>query len=244
VNTIRVDPHDHHLSIDDALEFLDTLELEDGVPVDHLNTATDAIEWLRARGVVHDPCEPALEALEVPGPAADRALRQIRSVREALRELVDATVERRPPSRRAVDAVNRAMAARQRLVLTVGSPDDGRCVALDHRHEGDPLEDALGRVAERIAREVAGDDADRVRVCANDECRWAFYDSSRTGRRRWCDMSSCGNRAKAARHRARVKATKTTPAAEPQGTEPNGSTTAGATDADRPVEDRRPAVSG
>jgi predicted RNA-binding Zn ribbon-like protein len=33
-----------------------------------------------------------------------------------------------------------------------------------------------------------------------------FYDTSRTGRRRWCDMATCGNRAKAARHRARSKA--------------------------------------
>jgi predicted RNA-binding Zn ribbon-like protein len=33
-----------------------------------------------------------------------------------------------------------------------------------------------------------------------------FYDESPTGRRRWCDMSTCGNRAKAARHRARRKA--------------------------------------
>jgi predicted RNA-binding Zn ribbon-like protein len=211
VNTTRDDPHDHHLSIDDALEFIDTLGLDDGVLVERFGSAADAIAWLRTRGVVHDPCEPALEALEAPGPAADRALRHIRSVREALRELVDATVERRPPSRKAVDVVNRSMAARQRLVLTVGSPDiEGRCVALDHRHDGDPLDDALGRVAERIAREVAGDDADRIRICANEQCAYPFYDSSRTGRRRWCDMASCGNRAKAARHRARVKATKTT----------------------------------
>ena len=43
-------------------------------------------------------------------------------------------------------------------------------------------------------------------ICANDTCRWIFYDTSRTGRRRWCDMATCGNRAKAARHRARAKA--------------------------------------
>ena len=46
---------------------------------------------------------------------------------------------------------------------------------------------------------------ERLRVCANDRCRWAFFDSSPTGRRRWCDMRSCGNQAKAARYRARLK---------------------------------------
>ena len=53
---------------------------------------------------------------------------------------------------------------------------------------------------------------DRFRVCANDQCRWAFFDESRAGRRRWCDMSSCGNRAKAARHRARSKGDEDAPA--------------------------------
>jgi predicted RNA-binding Zn ribbon-like protein len=31
-----------------------------------------------------------------------------------------------------------------------------------------------------------------------------FFDSTKNGRRRWCDMSTCGNRAKAARHRKRA----------------------------------------
>jgi len=225
VKTTPVDAHDHHLSIDDALEFLDTLELDDGVPVEHLTSAAAAIDWFRGHGVVHDPCEPALEALEVPGPAADRALTHIRNVRGALREVVDATVEGRAPSPAAVRAVNRAMAARQRLVLEVHTDEHGCEVSLGHRHDGDPLEDALGRVAERIAREVAGPGADRIRICANDLCRYPFYDRSPSGRRRWCDMASCGNRAKAARHRARVRATRPADATVPAGRTSRGSKT-------------------
>lgn len=45
----------------------------------------------------------------------------------------------------------------------------------------------------------------RIRQCANDKCLWLFVDESKSGTRRWCDMSSCGNRAKAQRHYARVK---------------------------------------
>ena len=60
-------------------------------------------------------------------------------------------------------------------------------------------------LVEPLVREAAGENPDRLRVCANPSCRWVFYDSSRTGRRRWCDMSTCGNRAKAARHRARKR---------------------------------------
>jgi len=39
-----------------------------------------------------------------------------------------------------------------------------------------------------------------IRQCANDACRWLFLDGSRNASRRWCDMSACGNRAKARRH--------------------------------------------
>ncbi|HEU0061430.1 MAG TPA: ABATE domain-containing protein [Hyphomicrobiaceae bacterium] len=40
----------------------------------------------------------------------------------------------------------------------------------------------------------------RIRQCANDACQWLFLDASRNASRRWCDMSACGNRAKARRH--------------------------------------------
>jgi predicted RNA-binding Zn ribbon-like protein len=43
----------------------------------------------------------------------------------------------------------------------------------------------------------------RLRICAGDECGWLFLDSSKAGRRRWCSMADCGNRAKARRHYAR-----------------------------------------
>lgn len=45
----------------------------------------------------------------------------------------------------------------------------------------------------------------RIRQCANEKCLWLFLDESKSGTRRWCDMSACGNRAKAQRHYAKVK---------------------------------------
>jgi predicted RNA-binding Zn ribbon-like protein len=43
----------------------------------------------------------------------------------------------------------------------------------------------------------------RVRECAAEDCAWLFVDTSRGPRRKWCDMSTCGNRAKARRYYAR-----------------------------------------
>ena len=40
----------------------------------------------------------------------------------------------------------------------------------------------------------------KLKRCANDQCKWLFVDDSKSGSRRWCSMSACGNRAKAHRH--------------------------------------------
>jgi predicted RNA-binding Zn ribbon-like protein len=41
----------------------------------------------------------------------------------------------------------------------------------------------------------------RLRRCAGDNCGWFFIDTSKGGRRRWCDMATCGNTAKYVRAR-------------------------------------------
>ena len=185
--------HYHDVQLDDTFDFINTLENDanDGTPNEHLQTAERAIEWFAARGLIH------AESLETTGKDLDR----IRTVRAALREIADAVVERRAPKRGALDRVNRTLRARSTTELVAG-PDG---IGIGHRHVGDPIDDALARVTEPLVQELASGNPDRLRVCANDMCRWVFYDESRAGKRRWCDMSSCGNRAKAARHRARQK---------------------------------------
>ena len=108
------------------------------------------------------------------------------------------------------DGVRDLLALLGRAAPVLAPTADG--VAVGHRHADDPLDDALARIVEPFVTELATGDPDRVRVCANDRCAWVFYDESRGGQRRWCEMASCGNRAKAARHRARKKAAETNPA--------------------------------
>lgn len=50
-------------------------------------------------------------------------------------------------------------------------------------------------------------DLSRLRRCQGEDCGWLFLDTSKNGKRRWCDMTVCGNRAKARRHRAKVVCT-------------------------------------
>ncbi|HEY6057581.1 MAG TPA: ABATE domain-containing protein [Candidatus Limnocylindrales bacterium] len=187
----RQGPHEHAVPLEMALAFVNTLEYERGEPVDHLTSTAIALDWLHDHGLTHGR----------PTGHGDAPLARVRRARGALRELIDSTVDGRPPATAAVAEVNRLLRAHEVLELVL----DGDGLTLGHRHHGDPVEDALARLAEPLAREVSGDRRARFRICANDRCRWAFYDTSRTGVRRWCDMSSCGNRAKAARHRARAR---------------------------------------
>lgn len=203
--------HAHEVGLTDTFDFLNTNDLEGGVPVEKLRTLDDALRWFVDRGVVHLEGADRLRAQAEAQPVtAVRDLARIHAVRAALREVADAIVGHRAPRDGALDTVNRALHARQVIEL-IPAPDG---VHVDHRHVGDPIDDALARLADPLVTELTSGHPERIRICANDRCRWVFYDTSRTGRRRWCDMSTCGNRAKAARHRARTKEVAVMPGAE------------------------------
>ena len=63
--------------------------------------------------------------------------------------------------------------------------------------------DALEEMLATVARLGVLGELSRVKICPADDCRWAFYDSSRNGSRQWCSMAVCGNLAKERAHRAR-----------------------------------------
>jgi predicted RNA-binding Zn ribbon-like protein len=204
-NATPLGHHAHDVDLDDTFDFVNTDDLENGFPLERLPTLGDALSWFVQRGVIHIEGAQRLgrQSDADPGSAA-RDLARIHAVRGALREVADAIVDHRPPQAGALDTVNRALHARQVIELV---PSSDGCVAVDHRHVGDPIDDALARLCDPLVTELTGGTPERIRICDNDRCRWVFYDTSRTGRRRWCDMATCGNRAKAARHRAKSKAT-------------------------------------
>ena len=62
------------------------------------------------------------------------------------------------------------------------------------------LDSMLWPAVRAAANLFTSEDLDDVRVCASDNCNWLFMDTSKNHTRRWCDMKSCGNRAKARKH--------------------------------------------
>jgi predicted RNA-binding Zn ribbon-like protein len=182
--------HSHTAKLWDTLDFINTLDYGRNGWVDTIESPTAALDWFHDRGLTHHHPELADDP---------RTIERIRSVRAALRDITEAITENRPAPKSALAEANRALRARSYLELVPSKTG----VAPSHKHIGNPVSDALARLVEALAIEMAAGNPDRLRVCDSDTCRWVFYDESRTGRRRWCDMSTCGNRAKAARHRAR-----------------------------------------
>jgi predicted RNA-binding Zn ribbon-like protein len=190
--------HSHGIDLESALDFLNTLHPGHGRTDDqhqtdeHLARPADATMWFLEHELVHPDAGIRL---------GENELARIRRVRSALREVVDSVVEARKPEADAVHLVNAVLEARRPTRLDF----EGSALRIGHRHADTPIDDALALIAEAIVEELATGRPERLRVCANERCRWAFFDSSPTGRRRWCDMRSCGNQAKAARYRARLK---------------------------------------
>jgi predicted RNA-binding Zn ribbon-like protein len=211
-----IDPnHAHDISVEGTFDFLNTDDLENGFRLERLPTLDSALEWFVERGVIHwEGAERwRAQAIDEPAAAAEE-LARIHAVRGALREVADSIAEQRAPDAAALDTVNRALHARQ--VIELIPARDG--VSVDHRHVGDPIDDALARLADPLVRELTAGHPERIRICDNDTCRWVFYDTSRTGRRRWCSMATCGNQAKAARHRARARSAATNAVSADAGT--------------------------
>lgn len=160
------------------------------------NDAADAValrRWLD---------EHALARGGVPSARLKRELPAFRELRSLVRGIAARRARGEPPTRVQVAGINRAM--RDGLHFHALRPVNG---GSEFRMEqvGDDLDQARSAVAGSLAHYLADHDDGRLRVCADDACGWLFIDRSPAGRRRWCDMRTCGNRAKVARHRARAR---------------------------------------
>ena len=75
-----------------------------------------------------------------------------------------------------------------------------------HRCTGTPAKSIDGVIAQLIGiifqAQLEGE-WPRLKICASDECRWAFFDSSRNRGGTWCQMEVCGNRIKNRAYRRR-----------------------------------------
>ncbi|MFC8505315.1 CGNR zinc finger domain-containing protein [Streptomyces sp. NPDC057411] len=158
-----------------------------------LDRAEGLARFLRATGLV--PAATRLRGLD------RRRLAPFRELRDCVAELVAGQLEGRPAAPAALQLLNARAAA--------SAPPAPRAVRTRSGHlvrtlGGEPDCRSLLAAVARDAVELLTDPAARalLRRCEGPGCRRLYLDTSRGRRRRWCSSEICGNRARAARHRA------------------------------------------
>lgn len=182
-------PHFPLLGEPISLDLVNTRVRRDGIAVDLLDSPTALAAWLAAES----------RRLAWSGRVTAEDVRAVRALRDAIAALLAARRARTKPARHAMHAVNAAASKpTPRLVWTTTGPQTRRRPA---SRERDALLRALAADAIAI---LTGPDAKLVRTCEHPECVLQFLAVNR--RRRWCSASTCGNRARVARHYARYHA--------------------------------------
>jgi predicted RNA-binding Zn ribbon-like protein len=192
-----------------CLDFANTLgDRPDESPHEEdLHTYADLVAWSEAAGILStdDAAEMEREAARRPADA-ERAFAAVIALREAIYRLFSAIAARAEPPVDDLDAVNRAIAtatAHGHLAPVHGH------FHWQWEHDASVLDSMIWPVAWSVAELLLSEELHRVHECAGPDCGWLFMDTSKNGSRRWCSMETCGNRAKARRHRARLRAVAT-----------------------------------
>ena len=172
-------------------------------PTETLGDLDTFLAWCRSAALLSASGEKTLKRLWRSGAEGAAAVDEAVALRETIYRLFFCTAESRTPAAADLAALNRTFqAAPERIrVERAGSGFAWRIAPIK-----EPSVPALlAPVTWSAANLLTGPRLARVRHCANEHCLWLFLDDSKSGTRRWCSMSACGNRAKAHRHYVRQK---------------------------------------
>jgi predicted RNA-binding Zn ribbon-like protein len=185
------------------ITFANTLEYEHGQPVDALPDISSLLAWLREQRLISGRGL-AAEAARLRRDADESARRveRFRHLRGVLHAVAEEVSQTGHPTTAQLRDLNHILRHGLHYHQIETDPDGTRYT---FAQVGDRLDQARATIASSLAQFLADDAPSRLRVCANQGCRYLFIDRSPTGRRRWCDMRTCGNQAKVARHRARAR---------------------------------------
>jgi len=166
--------------------FVNTRDLDRGT--DELAEPATAAGWLADR--------------RLPAPSEsipDQDLQRLVAVREALLALLLANNAGDPPPASALETLNE-----QSHEAALGLRFDADGAALVSTCGG--VDSTIAELLAIVHESMREGTWRRLKACSADDCRWAFYDRSRNRSGTWCDMSDCGNRAKARAYRERRQA--------------------------------------
>lgn len=184
------------------LDYVNTDDVRRGSRIDHLREFESLVRWMEISGVFDGERASLMRRRAHQQPAgAAAALVDARRVRSALRSLAERGPSSESVRNDALAEINRVL-GRSAVTRRVEWRNDGSFTRA-FVPVGDAFAGLMIPIVESAADALIHGELARVRRCGDPRCPRVFYDSTRNGRRRWCDMSTCGNRAKAARFRAK-----------------------------------------
>jgi predicted RNA-binding Zn ribbon-like protein len=192
----------NHLSLD----FINTLDDRSTEHPQELLTSYEVLlAWSRqAHILTDDEAQQLAEEAKRQPREAERVLRRAIEVREALFGLFSSIAHGAEPDQVGLASFNAALATTLGHARIVSIADH---FMWDWDDKRGTLDWMLWPIVRAAADLLTSDERSAVRVCESDTCNWVFLDTSKNRSRRWCNMRTCGNRAKARRHYERKKET-------------------------------------
>lgn len=189
-----------------CLDFANTKDQRLGEePRELLNRYEDVLDWgVQAGALSRAEAQRLREHAAAHPIAAANALARAVEAREIIFDILSAIARARPVPSALLDALKSLVAdtvEKRRLERTRGG-FEWRWRETDTPDFDRVLWPVVWSAAELLTSTVL----DRARQCEGPGCAWLFMDTSKNRRKRWCDMSVCGNRAKARRYQERQRA--------------------------------------
>jgi predicted RNA-binding Zn ribbon-like protein len=190
-----------------GLDFLNSIATPVDTPVDWIADGDGLLDWLKQAGLVPRETLDAVRQRAKPG-ELDQVADEARDLREWFRGFVRKRKGRplTPRALRELEPLNRLLARDEafRQLMHDRRDSDGRLELREMRRWRTP-QSLLLPIGEALARVTCEENFTDVKACEGPICTLLFVDHTRRKARRWCSMAICGNRAKQAAHRERLK---------------------------------------
>lgn len=173
-----------------AVDFVNTELVESGSNVDLLRSAKDFLTWAVAAG------------FSTKKSAQTLAFEELVAFRQALRSVFLSCMDNNRASRERLGVINdmlRYHRDEKRLTLKDGG------LSFESAQEHPTSEQLIGLIAYEAAMLLSSKQSLRLKHCSNPKCILIFLDVSKSNKRRWCSMDTCGNRSKVANHYSKSK---------------------------------------
>lgn len=190
-----------------GLDFLNSVATPVDTPVDWIEDGEGLLGWLEQAGLVPRETLEAMRAHALPS-ELDKVADQARNLREWFRAFVRKH-KGRPLTAGVLDELeplNRLLERDEGFSRIVAQQaDGGKGLEFQAMRKWRSPEALLLPIGEALGRFVCTEDFSDVKACEGPTCTLLFADHTRGHRRRWCSMAMCGNRAKQAAHRHRLR---------------------------------------